>query len=169
MAAAAAAAAGVIVAGYLQKRASDNANKARGKSDDAALAYQKNKDAEAKGANDRAWADYQQKYAAWEARNFGGKGGGGGQQIGAGMAGAGPGFTQTEKLAPGQLGGSFRGMTVADLMGGDGVSAASDVSGIAPQGAIEWDGNAGQGAPMRGASLADLARWSDHKQYLGGA
>jgi hypothetical protein len=106
---------------------------------------------------DKQWADYQKRYDAWEARNFGGKGGGAGSSSGPSV---GPAISGAM--------GSLKGASVADLMqpgAMGGVGAMGDVRGPSAQQPVEMDMN----GVAPGASLADLAKWSDHRQYLGGA
>ena len=73
--AAAVTAAGVVAAGYLQKRSSDNANKSQERSTGQALQYQKDRQSIEDQRYDAAWQDYLTRHKAWEQRNFGGGGG----------------------------------------------------------------------------------------------
>lgn len=159
------AAGGTAYGAHKASQANSRAAAAQEHGTDAALAYQKSRDAEAKAERDRSWADYEKRYAEWQSRRPGGAASAAGGGAGAAMGGPSTGIPA--------------GTSVFDLIRGmqpAGVGAGPDVSGGPAQGAVPAGpggvpdvAQAGAAMPVEGASLADLAQWSDHRKYLGGA
>lgn len=132
-----------IAVAHMQKTAADKRARLEANTNEQALKYAHEQDASRQAASDREWADYEKRYAEWKERNFPGSGGGGGSPA-----------AQSD-ISRGGYSVVRPGASVADMIEGVGSQPAADV-------------NAGQGEPMsmNGASLADLAQWSDHKKYL---
>lgn len=68
-------AAGGLGSALLANKSNKRAAEAHERAASEALAYEKERESYARSVEERKWEDYRRRHAAWEARNFGGKGG----------------------------------------------------------------------------------------------
>lgn len=154
-------AAAAIGGAVIKSRSESAARKAQERATAAALTHQTGRESlEDRRYND-AWADYQRRHAAWEARNFGG---GGGNAAAAQVQGV-PGQPINPQASMGAMGAGAQPQTLQQLAGAGAMGVGGPVT--PDQAGSMADAAMGQG--QQGQTLQDLSKWNDWKSLgLGG-